>query len=175
MTGIDAERIIWSKAQEEHEASGGVWCNLTFDEQLELYCRQRDKIGLRVKVMGHDVLQTELIQKMNDVLDEVDQKTMKAEPRVWVVMSHDDQSDYSEGRYYSCAQDTTEIIAIYDNEDAAQDIASKLEREEAERQSLDDYDECSDGKRYFSVKPVPVQHEPRWSELDLDYDIRDDR
>lgn len=145
MTDIDAERIIWSKAQEEYEVSGGVWCNLTFDEQLELYCKQRD----------------------------IEQK----EPCVWVVLKHTDQSNYSEGRYYSCAEDATEVIGIYDNEDAAQEIATKLEKEEAEYQSLNDYDEDADGIRYFTVKSMPIQHEPRWLEIlvGLDCDVRDDR
>jgi len=125
------------------------------DEILQIM-ETLEKKAVTSEILNRDITQSEFLDKTEKMIEE---KAPESKT-VWLVLQDTDQSNYSEGRYYSPAKDATEIVGVYDNEDAAQDIAVKLERLEVERQSLDDYDEECDGHLYYRVVPMEVQHEP---------------
>ena len=76
--------------------------------------------------------------------------------QVYVVLACENQGDYTEGRYYTSAQNSSEIVGIYDDEGVANEIYERLVKKEQECWLLDAHDEDELDSRYFRVIPVEM-------------------
>jgi len=79
-------------------------------------------------------------------------------PCVHVVIEVTDQSAYTEGRYYSSAQDATEIVGVFKDYHDAEMLRTSLEKRWFEEHSKNANDD--DGEEYwheFRVETFAVQ------------------
>lgn len=96
--------------------------------------------------------------------DEAGQKTESENPSIWVVLSHDDQSDYTEPKYWDTARDSSDIIGIYSNEKAAREVVGKLKKEEEERLASlsEDYEEEQAQGKYYTIQQRELKYEAEY-------------